>query len=51
MGILRRGLWETSPKVDPGTFSFPEPGWIGWHAMAIPLIFWAGRASKERRVH
>ncbi|MCF8010582.1 MAG: hypothetical protein K9L17_01220 [Clostridiales bacterium] len=51
MGIFRRSLWETNPKIDPGTFSFPEPGWIGWHMAAIPLIFIAGRVSKQDRVH
>ena len=29
-------------KVDPGTFSFLEPGWYVWHAVAILIIFFIG---------
>jgi len=35
-------------KVDPGTFSFLEPGWFIFHALAITGMIMIGMAIERR---
>lgn len=36
-------------KVDPGTFSFAEPGWWVFHAAAITGVYVLGSKISQRR--
>ncbi|MEN6327830.1 MAG: hypothetical protein ABFD18_16695 [Syntrophomonas sp.] len=37
----------TNGKVDPGTFSFMEPGWWALHAATIAGIYMLGRTMSK----
>lgn len=35
-------------RVDPGTFSFMQPGWFALHAVTIASMVYLGKAMEKR---